>query len=405
MFLVHGVFGNATHFGSMAEALKARLPRGERRVQVFHVGYDTLDAKKTVVDFADTLDRQIQTEWARPGHPDDRVALIGHSQGGLVIEEWLYGAKHRGDVRYAVDAVVTLGTPYWGSKMANFVRALSPSASLEGDAWEPGGTQLANMAFGSEEIATRRRRLFRMERGERVLAIGGATGWLDAAAPFSVGKDRFEDDTAVTVPSSNPRFYGYIEDAPGPARIGSDAFHRRVDVDYRVVDAIHLSPSTDLPQLSPGIAQVPSGCVDATGRCHPAFDLVLTHLAGFRVPPSALDASMTGFMVSVDVQAVDGGAITPAVTLRPEPGVLEVSRLAEPYADVVALRDDGAAAFTFFGSFSLPPGNAPRTSVVVAEISAPGYGSRSVEIPVRATESTYVRLIMRKTDPDAEATP
>lgn len=72
-----------------------------------------------------------------------RVALVGHSMGGLVIRAWLrqYGSAE-------VDRIITLGTPHQGTKMASW----SPTANAAQMAWHSPWLQSLQV---SESPATR----------------------------------------------------------------------------------------------------------------------------------------------------------------------------------------------------------------------------------------------------------
>ncbi|MBL8752814.1 MAG: alpha/beta fold hydrolase [Planctomycetes bacterium] len=105
--LVHGVFRTAASLGRLERTL------ARHGYEVWNVGYastaDTLDAHAT------TLHEAIERR--RPGAPIADVAFVGHSMGGLVIQEYL-----RRPGALVPRACVYLGTPHRGAVLADLRR-------------------------------------------------------------------------------------------------------------------------------------------------------------------------------------------------------------------------------------------------------------------------------------------
>jgi predicted alpha/beta hydrolase family esterase len=131
--LVHGYFCNRAIWRPMASRLAAR-------------GHATASPNlepplADIEDYVDSLEETVEALRARTGA--DRVALIGHSMGGLVIRAWL---RRHGPQRAA--AIVTLGTPHRGTWSARHAIGRNVAQMREGSAW------LADLA-NCEPVAVR----------------------------------------------------------------------------------------------------------------------------------------------------------------------------------------------------------------------------------------------------------
>jgi pimeloyl-ACP methyl ester carboxylesterase len=118
--LVHGYFCNRAIWRPMAERLAAR-------------GHTTASLNleppmADIEDYLESLEHSVEALRARTGA--DRVALIGHSMGGLVIRAWLrrYGSQR-------VAAVVTLGSPHRGTWSARHALGRNVAQMREGSSW------------------------------------------------------------------------------------------------------------------------------------------------------------------------------------------------------------------------------------------------------------------------------
>ncbi len=111
VLMVHGIF----HTSSAWMFASRRFGRlGLPRCHVWSYRSFAQDFDAVV----DTLDQRIRA--LLEAEPDRPVALVGHSMGGLVIRAWL-NRTHTGtgeDPRRSLAAVVTLGAPHQGSRLA-----------------------------------------------------------------------------------------------------------------------------------------------------------------------------------------------------------------------------------------------------------------------------------------------
>jgi triacylglycerol lipase len=122
VLLVHGLGGTKSSWALLAQALSAR------GLTVEAVTYTPIGT--SVEQLADRLVVEVDTMLSRTG--SDKVHLVGHSLGGVVIAQAIAGGRLNG----LVDTVVTLGSPFGGTPWANLlpfgaiVRALREGSPL-----------------------------------------------------------------------------------------------------------------------------------------------------------------------------------------------------------------------------------------------------------------------------------
>ena len=122
VLLVHGLGGTKASWSVVAQTLSAR------GLTVDAITYAPLGT--SVEQLADQLVAEVQRILSRTGA--DKVHLVGHSLGGVVIAQ----AIADGGLDGLVDTVVTLGSPFGGSPWAGLlpfveiVRALRPGSPL-----------------------------------------------------------------------------------------------------------------------------------------------------------------------------------------------------------------------------------------------------------------------------------
>ncbi len=118
--LVHGYMCNHRIWDTIAKGLRAR---GH---DVIGVDLEPLFA--AIDDYAPILERAVQALLTHSGQK--KVALVGHSMGGLAIRAWL---RSNGTVRVA--RVITLGTPHAGTQIAQHFSTPNGSQMTWGSAW------------------------------------------------------------------------------------------------------------------------------------------------------------------------------------------------------------------------------------------------------------------------------
>ena len=122
VLLVHGFGGAKSSWSLVAQALSAR------GVTVDAMGYAPVG--NSVEQLADKLVVEVERTLSRTGA--DKVHLVGHSLGGVIIAQAILDARLTG----RVDTVITLGSPFGGSPWAtalplvDIVRALRRGSPL-----------------------------------------------------------------------------------------------------------------------------------------------------------------------------------------------------------------------------------------------------------------------------------
>jgi triacylglycerol lipase len=122
VLLVHGLGGTKSSWSLIAQTLSAR------GLTVDAITYAPL--RTSVEQLADRLVAEVERILSRTGA--DKVHLVGHSLGGVVIAQ----AIADGGLDGLVDTVVTLGSPFGGSPWAGLlpfleiVRALRPGSPV-----------------------------------------------------------------------------------------------------------------------------------------------------------------------------------------------------------------------------------------------------------------------------------
>ena len=122
VLLVHGFGGSKSHWSLVAQALSAR------GLTVDAISYAPLGT--SVEQLAGELVADVEKTLSRTAA--DKVHLVGHSLGGVIIAQALVDPRLNG----RVDTVITLGSPFGGSPWAallplfEIVRALRPGSPL-----------------------------------------------------------------------------------------------------------------------------------------------------------------------------------------------------------------------------------------------------------------------------------
>ena len=122
VLLVHGFGGTKSSWSLLARTLSAR------GLTVNAISYTPFGT--SVEQLADRLAVEVQRLLSQTGA--DKINLVGHSLGGVVIAQAIAGGRLSG----LVDTVVTLGSPFGGSPWANLlpfgaiVRALREGSPL-----------------------------------------------------------------------------------------------------------------------------------------------------------------------------------------------------------------------------------------------------------------------------------
>lgn len=423
-FLIHGIGATPSTFGQMQKGLmeEAKVLDPYTDWQVINFSYDTGSSTKDVMIFSKELADFIALKFSESGGigPDDKFSLIMHSQGGLIGLNFLLQA-FKGDKAYHpelqnhLDAFITLGTPYWGAKIAIFANRMMPFFSYLriplSDKF--GEEELKDMELASDFSAVMRETLIdknnseilkKMKAQGRFLIFSGVTERLNLLAPFVTGKNRYEDDTAVPIPSSRLDFFYYIDSAEKHTDFVSALDFKETNLvdpnNYIVVNAFHVSPFPQKVKF-PGIAKVPERCagINYEDCDHPTYRPLIKHLFKQPQDPSFV-RDLTSFAIDVKLN-VKGIAIdrkNVMISFKALTTGLKIGKDIELYNKVGRWNENGDYRLYHTGYI-----DSKRTSSTLGRvemiISGPGLKDRTVIIPVRTTMSTFVELdLEQKTD-------
>lgn len=286
VFFIHGIASKPESFGHLAEILKEQHQNVQNGSNLYIENFqyqtenDEIDVNKISIQLAEFIDEKIQ---ANQGNLKlgDKLSIIAHSQGGLIATRYLLRSA-MGDVRYHkkylgnFDSFFTLGTPFWGSKVAILGTKLKALARLIGlDILSDfGSTQLAQMQVTAPTIDELRYLLLepfaqtlmeQLQAQIKFVHFAGMPEPLKFLRPFVTGKNQFEDDTAVPLPSTQLDFFYYVEnnDYKNKSVINVEDFyatHFSKDENFYPVNAFH-SPIFKNSQKHHGIGYFSSNCL------------------------------------------------------------------------------------------------------------------------------------------------
>lgn len=329
---VHGLSGNALTWGDFGPITKNYLSaiNPEFDVVVSNFVYPTgRNEKLSAFDFASALNAHIESLFRdRPLEPNDRISLVGHSQGGIVSYIWFFSRilNDKLEQKYIkqVDTIMTLGTPFWGSKLASILtdKSMVDIVPLINLLAETPVTrhELVDMAFGSDAVHNFRQLAIQMDTDPkleqkieslpvRFVNIVGvlpknkkdvfANENVNSVSQFtrrllgliyqvfqdsSQGHDRVESDIAVMIPSAR---WNFIYSKPqvimtGKNRIDENEFqhfHHLADRSrskFLFTESVHLPFDSD-NTLS--MAYINKTCEQPETCNHPTYRYILEELA------------------------------------------------------------------------------------------------------------------------------
>lgn len=329
---VHGLSGNALTWGDFEPITKNYLSliNPDYEVIVSNFVYPTGKSEKlSTFDFANDLNRHIESLFRdRPLQPDDRISLVGHSQGGLVSYIWFFSRimNDHLDQKYIkqVDNIITLGTPFWGSKLASILTDknapnIVPLVNLLA-ATPITRKELLDMSFGSDVVHKFRQLAIQIDTDPgleqklealpvRFVNIMGilpknkkdvfandnsnnvsqfarkALGMIyNIFEDSSTGRDRVESDIAVMIPSGHWDFI-YSKPqvvSPGANRIAETEFKNFSHLTNRARSSFLFTESVHLPfdnDNTLSMAYINKTCEQPETCNHPTYRYVLEQLA------------------------------------------------------------------------------------------------------------------------------
>ena len=416
VFLVHGIGASPSTFGKMTETLKRESQGFDPHTdwQFINFAYQTGSTTKDVAIFSKELSDYIAESFKNAGglNPEDKFSLVMHSQGGLIglnflLKSFMGESHYHPELKYHLDAFVTMGTPYWGAKIAIFANRMMPILSyLRIPLSEKFGVEeLKDMELASDFTAQMRETLIDPKNQEvvreittqgRFLVFAGVTERLNLLAPFVTGKNRYEDDTAVPIPSSKLDFIYYKDPEFYNDYVSANEFNETHMVEAEnniVVNAFHASP---FPQNSkyPGIAKVPDRCANISYRdCdHPTYPMLVEHLFKLQRGP-AFVRDLTSFAIDLKInlkgKSIDRKKMS--IAFKGLSTGLKIGKDIELYNKVSRWSDEGDFRLYHTGYI-----DSKKTTSTVGRVEmiirAPGFKDRTVIVPVKSAQSTFIEL-------------
>ena len=428
IFLIHGIGGNKTHFGEMKKALESVLNKanGDFEYSVKGIEYDTGNDHKTPYDFAKDINTVIQkTTASGKFKKEDKISLIMHSQGGLVGSIWLFQSMQSTlgyatpDVIEHVDAFITLATPFWGAKTAQWGSEIKSLAKrLKTDLPLPfGQKELEQMSFGSDMIYDFRQAMINPEfkptidylkKHIRFLNIVGVADVLNPLGIFISGSKKYEDDGAV--PLSSARFdFLYLKSLKDNYEKGDRVLRKEMQSiemsPYIVVNALHRSPVPELKNFA-SIVQITKDCIDNKDCDHPSFSYIVDHLLGKEVyQKDEKLGDFKTFLMDINIQLpedlkfkkedikikffkLDGKSL--------KNSNIEISHALELNSEGRRWSEEHPNYLRAYFMGRIKRYLPNRKSTVLLKISAKGLKTRLLEVEVKESYSTFVEVNMLK---------
>lgn len=320
IFTVHGLSGGPKTFGALRDVLPAHLnklvPSYSHQV-ITHV-YPTGEDHKDTYQFSDRLGQTIQQILRTRNNPKDKISIIAHSQGGIISWIWYLKSLSRSDEfapyyddALKVDAIITLGSPIWGSRLANIGNDKETFATLK--KWAQkfkvplpaiGKKELHEMAHGSDTIYRFRSRAIETDMmgrdlPVRTLAVAGVIPHNTSNKARSLGllyrtlimagenilgkgaRFRLESDLAVALPLAR---YGFFYSPPRSKKEKIEIDEFKTFKDPKIDNLVLVeSPHITWDQHNfYDIAEVPKECSeikDGKTCTHPTYPYILNHLS------------------------------------------------------------------------------------------------------------------------------
>lgn len=421
VFLVHGIGAGASTFGEMTNTLKSEAEAFDPHIdwQFINFNYQTGSDSKDVMIFARELAGFIADEFKKQGglQAHDKFSLVMHSQGGLIGLNFLLKSfsgeeGFHPELQPHFDAFVSLGTPYWGAKIAIFANRMMPILSyLRIPLSERlGDYELRDMELASDFSAKMRQTIIdpknkelleKIKQQGRFLVFSGVTERLNILAPFVTGKNRYEDDTAVPIPSSRLDFIYYTDSHDSKMRDIAESDFKKTnlidDDNYIVVNAFHASPFPEKSKF-PGIAKVPARCLAMSYLdCdHPTYPMLVEHLFNLdRKPAFVRDLASFAIDLKINTQGYQFDKKKMIISFKALSTGLKIDKDVELYNKVSRWSEKGDFRLYHTGYI-----DSKKTTSTVGKLQMtiiiPGFKDRKIIVPVKTSLSTFIELNLEK---------
>ncbi|MCA9405454.1 MAG: hypothetical protein KC684_02875 [Candidatus Omnitrophica bacterium] len=423
IFLIHGIGGTRKHFGHMEEALTRALNKHDPTTTylVKSIEYDTGNDEKMPYDFARDINQEIESVISLGNlKTRDEFSLIMHSQGGLVGSIWIFQSLQSTpgfaspELIKHLDAFITLGTPFWGAKVARWgseVKDITHQWKL--DLKVPFGKQeLEQMTFGSDMIFDFRISMIDPEYEKyidylkhhvRFLNIVGVADVLNPLGVFVSGTQQYEDDGAVPISSGRFNFL-YTQSIKNSYEEGDVVTlknMRSVEMaPHLVVKGVHKSPFPQIKHLG-DLPQTPSDCLHNEDCDDPTFPHIWRHILREKLKKDNVPENFRSFLLDVNVRLPETESDQCRdinIEIRQlngdllEDAKIKLSKFYEFYSEgmYASQKYPGHCRFYFTGSIESPGRN--RKEALLLKFSAPGFKSRDVQVQLRGSYSSFVDI-------------
>lgn len=269
IFLIHGIGGGKSTFGSMEEYLN----KYDSCFVTSTFIYDTGNSFLSTYDFANSF-HSFVTDRVKSGviNVNDKISLVMHSQGGIVGTIWLNMIRQTDMGLFSqIDSFITLSTPHWGADMANLGKKIlfTLPESWDNPIAPMGRIELNEMSYGSatiRDISWSLPDIF-AHKFIRPLAIAGH----HKGGPSLIA----ESDIVVPIYSSRADHYRAESNIHPEDSFTAIPFTKHETTPFTTVPADHI-----LMELTvPGVVDLPKKCLKS--ECtHPSIKPITDHLKG-----------------------------------------------------------------------------------------------------------------------------
>ncbi|HBG61163.1 MAG: hypothetical protein A2Y03_10315 [Omnitrophica WOR_2 bacterium GWF2_38_59] len=424
VFLIHGISGTKEHFGKMDQALTKVLNAKDPDVEYFveSLEFETGNDEKNIYDFAKDINLQImRVTAAGTFRKEDKISFVMHSEGGLIGSVWLFqsllGNKDFSppSIIEHIDSFITLGTPFWGAKSAEFGRNIDGFFNYLGiDLDVPFGTrELEDMSIGSDLINDFRMALVDPKHKEdilylkeniRFLNIAAAAQALDSFGIFASGGEKYEDDGAVLLPSARFDFL-FSRSLLNEYEEGDRVSLTNTEVvDFAsciIVNGVHRAPIPELMEFA-DIVYVPKACIDNDSCEHPTFKYIWKQLLGEEILQEEVEQrNFKSFLIDLNVHVSDKDSFI-CEDIKIEFSQLdgssldgsnvEISNIFELFSEGKNKSKKYQNQCRFYFTGNIKKSAKQGMHAVLMKVSAEGLKTRYVEVLLKESYSAYVDI-------------
>lgn len=423
VFFVHGIAGKPENFGSLKEILleQKKYYSIDEDIIVekfqYNSGDNQADVNKISLQLSDFIIKKIQ-EYGGVDE-NDKISFVVHSQGGLITTRLLLRSAMN-DSRYHpmllknYYSIVTLGTPFWGSKIAiagSKVKALARMLGLDILTFF-GNAQLDDLQVMSPAVDELRALLLepfaqvlmeKLQEQIHFVHVAGMPEALKWLRPFVTGKNQFEDDTAVPLPSTQLDFSYYVENAEHKNKSiihPEDFFETKFtrEDNFYPVSAFHTAIIKESVKVH-GIAYFPKKCLgfEYVYCPHPALAPVVETLFGLRKTRTPR-TDYTSFAFDLRLR-FNGRLLSEKeqsklkIVLKPLLATTKIGKPGELYKRVRRWDKNGEYRLYHTGFIKQIDS---YEGLVQMRITLPGYSEKTIQIPVKKGRTTHLDLTLLK---------